>query len=307
MDRLVQFSAEVWGGFSLCLGSMNKILTRIALAGATSAYNAYRNSDKKKQRELYDALVDAVKEGKLGDVADKANIDQLEDLASARRAEAGDVTRDIHDRLDRRRAAFAAAAPDRKARREALKYEAKQREKKNSAAGFGKFIGTVLAIAGTAAGAWAFWEYWLSEKLEERKEEPKVYRPAPTRTETDDQGRSTLVYSTRTEDARGASGARISNDPDNDLRPDADMRGAAGPLGEEPAERDEALLSSIDEQLTTMDTLEDDQRKATDARHTNSDVLGDTGSGGRSDKTSDADTTIGASGRHELRKDQDQK
>lgn len=306
MNRLVQFGSEAGFEFSVRLGSMNKILTRIALAGATSAYNAYRNSDKKKQRELYDALVDAVKEGKLGDVADKANIDQLEELASARRVEAGDVTRDIHDRLDRRRAAFAAAAPDRKARREALKYEAKQREKKNSGARVGKFIGTTLALAGTAAGAWAFWEYWLSDKLAEKKEEPKVYRPAPTRTETDAEGHSTLVYSTRTEDA-AASGARVTNNPDNDLRPNADMRGAAGPLGEEPAERDEALLSSIDEQLTTMDTLDDDQRKATDARHTSSDVLGDTGSGSRSDKTSDADTTIGASGRHELRKDEDQK
>ena len=34
-------------------------------------------------------------------------------------------------------------------------------------------------------------------------------------------------------------------------------------LGEEPAERDEQLLSSIDEQLTTLDTLDDDQRDAT--------------------------------------------
>ena len=53
-------------------------------------------------------------------------------------------------------------------------------------------------------------------------------------------GTATLVYSTTTEDDRGA-----------------------GPLGEEPAVRDEELLSSIDEQLSTLDTLDDDQRDAT--------------------------------------------
>ena len=136
-------------------------------------------------------------------------------------------------------------------------------------------------------------------------------RPAPTRTETDEKGNSTLVYSTTTETAGTASGARATNDPDNDMRPKADMHGSAGPLGEEPAERDEELLTSIDEQLTTLDTLEDSQREVTEPRHTRSevksDVLRDTGSGNRSDKTSDADTTIGASGRHALRKDDDAK
>ena len=34
-----------------------------------------------------------------------------------------------------------------------------------------------------------------------------------------------------------------------------------GPLSEEPAERDEELLGSIDEQLSTLDTLDDAQRE----------------------------------------------
>lgn len=285
---------------------MNRIMLRLATGAATGAYNRYRNSDAKQQRKTYDALLGALKDGNLNDLADDLGIDDLEELHGAARANAGDLTRDAHDRLDRRRAAFAAAAPDRKARREALKHAAKQQEKDNSGGGVGKAIGITLGVIGTAVGAWAAWEYWLSDKVNggSDKQAAKTTRPAPTRTETDAKGNSTLVYSTTTETA-GASGARVSNDPDNEMRPKADMRGSAGPLGEEPAERDEELLTSIDEQLTTLDTLEDSQREVTEPRHAKSDVLGDTGSGKRSDKTADADTTIGASGRHELKKDRD--
>lgn len=287
---------------------MNRIMLRLAMGAATGAYNMYRNSDSKQQRKTYDALLGALKDGNLNDLADELGIDDLEELHDAARANAGELTRDAHDRLDRRRAAFAAAAPDRKARREALKHAAKQQEKENSGGGVGKAIGITLGVIGTAVGAWAAWEYWLSDKVNggSDKQAAKTTRPAPTRTETDEKGNATLVYSTTTETA-GASGARVTNDPDNDMRPKADMRGSAGPLGEEPAERDEELLTSIDEQLTTLDTLEDSQREVTEPRHAKSDVLGDTGSGNRSDKTSDADTTIGASGRHELRKDDDAK
>jgi|GEM_PF-646203 len=292
---------------------MNRIMLRLAMGAATGAYNMYRNSDSKQQRKTYDALLGALKDGKLGDLAEELGIDDLEELHGAARANAGDLTRDAHDRLDRRRAAFAAAAPDRKARREALKHAAKQQEKDNRGGGVGKFIGISLGIAGAAAAAWAAWEFWLSDMVNggSGKQATKTTRPAPTRTETDEKGNSTLVYSTTTETAGTASGARATNDPDNDMRPKADMHGSAGPLGEEPAERDEELLTSIDEQLTTLDTLEDSQREVTEPRHAKSDVksdvLRDTGSGNRSDKTSDADTTIGASGRHELRKDNDAK
>lgn len=234
---------------------MNTTALRLAMKGINSAYNHYRNTDDKKQREVYEALTDA-----------------LED---------GDLTRDTHERLERRRAAFAAAVPEPKS------------QSKGSA---GKTIGAVLAIAGTAAGAWAVWEYWLKDKLNEKNDK----QDAPARPTT---GSSRLVYSTSREDAADNAGTTNLNDPDNAMRPNV-----AGPLGEEPAERDEALLSSIDEQLTTLDTLDDDQREATAPRHTtghtSSDVLGDTGSGKRSDKVSDADTTIGASrGRHELNED----
>lgn len=284
---------------------MNPMI-KLALKGATGAYAYYRNSNRKRDNDVYDSLVENLRKGNLNDLHKNANLDDLEDLISSARAEAGDITRDLHDSLDRRRAAFAAAAPDREARREALKHDAKALKEDNSSGGAGKAIGAVLGLAGAAAAGWAVWEYWLSDKLAENKTETKTKvkteaKPATT-------GSSKLVYSTRTEDANtSTTGATITNDSDNDMRPNADLGGSAGPLGEEPAVRDEALLTSIDEQLTTLDALDDDQREATSSRHESSDVLRDTGSGSRSDKVSDADTTIGASGRHELRKDADEK
>ena len=40
-----------------------------------------------------------------------------------------------------------------------------------------------------------------------------------------------------------------------------------GPLSEDPAERDEELLASIDEQLSSLDALADDQRESTQPRN----------------------------------------
>ncbi|WP_085957038.1 hypothetical protein [Corynebacterium fournieri] len=78
----------------------------------------------------------------------------------------------------------------------------------------------------------------------------KAYRPAPTRTETDGQGSTTVVYSTRTEDDLKGGTSRIvstsgtSTDYDNGTDLDTDLGG---------------------EGLTTLDTLADNQRKATEA------------------------------------------
>ena len=299
---------------------MNPLLLQFAIKGASSAFDYFRNNSSKKEREIYDALLDAVKDGRISDLVDDGVIDDVEDAFSAARAEAGDVTKDIHDRLDRRRAAFAAAAPDRKSRREALKHDArKQLKRSKSSNTAGKVVGGALGAAAVAAAGWAVWEFYLADKLAEDKPGTTTRSSATTKSgatttttrtatsteEAPKSGTTRLVYSTNTEDAAGEH---------NDLRPRADMTGSAGPLGEDPAVRDEELLASIDEQLTTLDTLEDDQRQATAPRHgkaagntTGSDVLKDTGSGRRSDKVSDADTTIGASGRHELRKDDDER
>lgn len=258
---------------------MNPTLLRLAASAAGSTLSSMKKGNDKREREIYQALLQAVEDDNLDDVTKEADIDGLEDIFDTARAEAGDVTRDIHARLDRRRAAFAAAAPDRKARRAALEHDAKWRkknEKNKKASNAGKILGGVLGVAAVGAAAWAAWEYWLSDKLQDKSgtnkttktTETTTYRKATPRTETDSRGRSTLVYSTRTEDAAATTTntSTVQNDPHNELRPDADMRGA-GPLGEAPAERDEDLLASIDEQLTTLDTLDDEQREVTEPRH----------------------------------------
>lgn len=227
---------------------MNLSTLSLAVKGANSALNYLRENGKKKDREIYESLLEAVREGNLGDLADNANQDELEELFSTARREAGDVTRDIHDRLDRRRAAFAAAAPSRKERQEFLESYAKPKKKKKK--GAGSVIKLTLGTAALAGAGWAAWEFWLKDKL--NSDEPvKTYRPAPSRTETDRAGNSTIVYSTRTEDAR-----------------ESGIEGGVFPV--EPS-RDDATSGSddelrpLDDQLTTLDTLDDNQRKATES------------------------------------------
>ena len=257
---------------------MNPTLLRLVASAAGSTLSSMKKGNDKREREIYQALLQAVEDDNLDHVTKEADIDGLEDIFDTARAEAGDVTRDIHARLDRRRAAFAAAAPDRKVRRAALEHDAKWRKKnakKKKASNAGKILGGVLGVAAVGAAAWAAWEYWLSDKLQDKSGTNKTtktttYRKATPRTETDSRGRSTLVYSTRTENAAAnmtnTATTMNTSTVHNELRPDADMRGA-GPLGEAPAERDEDLLASIDEQLTSLDTLEDEQREVTEPRH----------------------------------------
>ncbi|AWB83098.1 hypothetical protein [Corynebacterium liangguodongii] len=220
---------------------MNPMTIRLALKGAGSAVSYFRNLDKDKQREIYDSLIDALKNDKVEGINDLAHIDELEDLYSAARREAGAITRNAHDRLDRRRAAFAAAAPSRAERRKALKQEAKDAKKKSKSSGGKAAAGfaTLAALAAAAGAGWAVWECVIKE----RKEAPTSTPAKPSGATKP--GESTLVYSSRTEDDK------------------SDKAQVAGPLGEEPAVRDEELLSSIDEQLSTLDTLDNDQRGST--------------------------------------------
>ncbi|WP_288832394.1 hypothetical protein [uncultured Corynebacterium sp.] len=219
---------------------MNLTTVRLALRGAGAAFDYFRKLDDEKQRDIYDAVVDAIKNDEVHGIEDLKDIDELEDLYGTARAHAGDVVRSSHDRLDRRRAAFAAAAPERRARLAELRAEAKnapatvkadKKAKKKAKAGRAAAILAGLAAAGGAA--WAVYTFLLKDRAGATAQ-PAEPRPASST------GTATLVYSTTTEDDRGA-----------------------GPLGEEPAVRDEELLSSIDEQLSTLDTLDDDQRDAT--------------------------------------------
>ncbi|WP_051106197.1 MULTISPECIES: hypothetical protein [Corynebacterium] len=220
-----------------------------AAAIANQAWKYLRDQNDKRERDIYQSLLDNLKDGKLDDIHEKFDVDQLQELYGAARAQAGEITRDAHDRLDRRRKQFADAAPSRKERQEFLEKHAKTAKKKKKG-GFGKVVGATLGTAALAGGAWAAWEFFLKDKLAGEEAPAETYRPASTRTETDKTGSSTIVYSTRTED---------------------DLAGTTKDLGGEG--------------LTTLDTLAEDQRKATHAQHSVEDAAGTEG------------------GRHELREE----
>lgn len=265
---------------------MNVKNTGLAVAVVNQAWKYLRDQNDKRERDIYQSLLDNLKDGKLDDIHDKFDIDELEELYGAARAQAGEITRDAHDRLDRRRKQFADAAPSRKERQEFLEKHAKSAKKnakKKKKGGFGKVVGATLGTAALAGGAWAAWEFFLKDKLAGEDEPAKTYRPAPTRTETDTRGSSTIVYSTRTEDDRagarreGIEGGVFPNEP-----------------GEEQQLSDATSTKDLGgEGLTTLDTLADDQRKATNAQHSVEDAAGaqDNVAGGAE------------GGRHELREE----
>lgn len=192
---------------------MNPAMIPLVLKGANSAYKYFRSQNDERERDLYASLLDGLKDNNLDDLHDKLDLDELEELYGTARAHAGDVTRSLHDNLDRRRAAFLAALPE---------LEDVEEDKGST---FGTIVKWTLGLGAVAAGGWALWNYWLEDKLNSEDEGKK---DVPTRTTTDTRGNSTIVYSSRRENDREDAG--------NDL-------GAEG--------------------LTTLDTLDDDQRKAT--------------------------------------------
>lgn len=243
---------------------MNLKTIGLAYTIANQAVKYFRDQNDKRERDIYDSLLENLKDGDLDDIRENLDRDQLEELFGTARAQAGDITRQAHERLDRRRAAFNADAPLRKQRIEFL--EAHAKEKKDEGRGVLGTIGAVIkwttlaAVAG--GGAWAAWEFWLKDKF--NAEEPvKTYRPAPTRTETDASGSSTLVYSTRTEDERSLNDD-TTTDTTGKHALTTDATGGAATTAS----------TASDDELTTLDTLDDDQRRATDATHNTDDSDG---------------------------------
>lgn len=246
---------------------MNPALIPLALKGANSAYKYLREQDGKRERDIYSSLLDNLKDGDLDDIREELKPEELERLHGAARASAGDITRDLHDRLDRRRADFAAAAPARKAYREELLKEAKDKKKEGSST-FGKVAKWTLAAAGTAAAGWAAWEFVIKDKISGDKPAAKTYTAAPVREETDAQGGTTLVYSTRTEDEReaDAQAARQTPAAGRGERVDGFEDGGVHPAEEGAASGNAARTGREDlgrPGLSTLDTLDDDQRGST--------------------------------------------
>ena len=239
---------------------MNTQIFQVLLTGITDTVKYLRGQDEKKKRELYDSLVDTLKNNNIDSLHDLADKEQLEELYDAARTQAGDVTRAAHKRLDRRRAAFNAALPAREEQRKAWKAEAKQHKKKAKGNG-GKIAAGIFGLAALAGAGWACWQFWLKDKLNDAPE------PAPQpRTST---GEAKLVYSTTTEDDLHAEESTGVYSPDtaNDTATGAHAKDADGSTGST------VLTTSLDdtrdhtegtgEGLSTLDTLEDDQRKAT--------------------------------------------
>ena len=137
---------------------MNLKTIGLVATGANQALKYLRQQSDKRERDIYQSLLDNLKDGDLDNLHEKLNTSELEELYGSARAHAGDITRDAHDRLDRRRAAFAEAAPSRKERQELLRAHAKDAKKKKKG-GFGKVVKTTLGTAALAGGAWAAWEF----------------------------------------------------------------------------------------------------------------------------------------------------
>lgn len=159
---------------------MNLTTLTLAARGLNGAWNYFREMDDTAKRNTYEALVEAIKNDDIDSLHDLASIDELEGMYDAARKQAGEVTRASHDRLDRRRAAFAAAAPDKKARRIASKdvsnsasNSASPNDKDASGNGFGTVAGVLIGLGALVAGGWALWEFYLRDKIaEDTKEHP---------------------------------------------------------------------------------------------------------------------------------------
>ena len=201
---------------------MNLRTIGMAYALANQGLKYFRDQNDKRERDIYQSLIDTLKDGDLSDLTDKFDRDQLQELYGAARAEAGEITRQAHERLDRRRAAFDADAPLRAAQLAFLKDHAK--EKKDEGRSVLGTIGSVIkwsTLSAVAAGsAWAAWEFFLKEKIAELRDDSPADLDlvsvagggAGRAGGAGAGGTSTLVYSTTTEDDREARSADDSDD-----------------------------------------------------------------------------------------------
>lgn len=206
---------------------MNLRNLRIAAAVGGTLLNRYRELNKEQKRDVYEAVRAMARGNNENSEEDTSKFD-------AARLQAGDITRAAHARLDRRRALFEAEQLDKKQKKEldkVLKKRQKQDKKKRKNGIFASV--SILALLAAVAGG-VYYFIFGADSPAPAKKAPAKPAPKPT------------VQRTQP--------------------PTAAATTDHGPLSEEPAERDEELLSSIDEQLSTLDTLDDDQREGSDPR-----------------------------------------
>lgn len=213
---------------------MNIRNARLAYKLASHFYGRYRDLNNEQKRNVYEALrvlASPESSGADGEPFDTA------------RLQAGEVTRSAHDRLDARRAQFRAAQVE-KATAKQLEKEAKKEKNKKNAARIGASAGILTVLAAIAGAVYYFFFRDEAPAANTTKTAKQPAKPAQQKKES-----NTVTV------IRPTSSGQETTAPSH------------GPLSEEPAERDEQLLSSIDEQLSTLDTLDDEQRQATKPRH----------------------------------------
>lgn len=208
---------------------MNLRNIRIASAVAGTLFNRYRDLNNEQKRDVYEA-VRLMARGN-----NEENEEDTSNYSDARR-QAGDVTRAAHARLDRRRALFEAEQLSKKEKKKAAKALKKQK-KSGRAKGIGLGALILSLLAAVAGGIYYFVFGNDSKPAKKTAQKPAQAKPAQAKPTVQPTQPPTM------------GSTRVTAVKDH------------GPLSEEPAERDEALLSSIDEQLSTLDTLDDAQRE----------------------------------------------
>lgn len=207
---------------------MNLRKIRIASAVAGTLFSRYRDLNNEQKRDVYEA-VRLMARGN-----NEENEEDTSNYSDARR-QAGDVTRSAHARLDRRRALFEAEQLSKKEKKQAAKALKKQK-KSGRAKGIG--LGAlILSLLAAIAGGIYYFVFGNDSKPAKKAPQKPAPKPAQAKPTVQPTQPPTM------------GSTRVAATKDH------------GPLSEEPAERDEALLSSIDEQLSTLDTLDDAQRE----------------------------------------------
>ncbi|WIM67721.1 hypothetical protein QP027_11690 [Corynebacterium breve] len=204
---------------------MNTALLKQGFSLARDIFDRVNEYREEKQREAYEVLREA---------AEQVNVDELKgrgtELFDDTRREAGALTQAAHRRLDQARAELTDRAQQTGKQVDSAKTrmvdrvtgkEAKRQARKKRTRRALTTTG-IIALLAAIAGAVYYFFFGPGKKAEPDTAPPRVE-------EHSGEKEANLVYSTSTD---GGS--------------------AAGPLSEEPAERDEELLTSIDEQLATL-------------------------------------------------------
>lgn len=224
---------------------MNLRNIRIASAVAGSLFNRYRDLNNEQKRDVYEAV-------RLMARGDNDETNEDTSNFSAARLQAGDVTRAAHARLDRRRALFEQEQLDKKEKKElekALRKQKKQKKQgkksgKSGKSGNGIALGALILTLLAAIAGGVYYFIFGTDSPAAKKTSAKK---APAKKVPQKSAPAKPTVQKTQPPTQGSTRATAAKDH--------------GPLSEEPAERDEELLSSIDEQLSTLDTLDDAQRE----------------------------------------------